>query len=63
MKTKKTKYYICGCSEDGGKTIGWKPNVYTEEELRQIQAGTKNATDGNWEIIVLSELEVEVKYA
>lgn len=57
--TEKIKYFVCGFSEDAGKTFHGKPEVFTESELNAERDKAADATDGNWDVIVITKFEIE----
>ncbi len=57
--TIKIKYFVAAPSEDLGKTFAGKPQTYTAAELDDERRKASDATGGNWDIIVITEFEIE----
>lgn len=53
------KYYVIAYSDDGGKTFdGGKPQVCTIDELDDLRQKARRATDGNWDVLVITTFEI-----
>jgi hypothetical protein len=57
--TIKIKYFVIGYSENLGNTYDGKPKVVTAAELDEERRQAGEGTDGNWNVLVIHEFEIE----
>lgn len=59
-KIVKKTYYVCGVSEDCGKTVDGKPFICDADELKSLRRAAETATDAAWDVVVLHKFTVKV---
>lgn len=55
-----TKFYVIAYSENMGRTFYGKPQVVTADELQEHRDEARQATADNWDVCILSELNIEL---